>query len=169
MRSRLNSARPIIAGVIIAFAMASCSPETTTLDDEVASDIDPVKNPGKSADAKSYIGQHLEVYDVKGAYTNSLLDGRVPGLTLKIKNNGKRTLERVEIRAVFKDGEGNPIAEDTFMPVLTTGFDNDPPLRPGYIWQNERGTFFAAKSVPSEWDGSSVDVEVIDIEFGDED
>ena|GEM_PF-6491625 len=62
----------------------------------------------------------------------------------------------------------NAIAEDEFYPVLIGGFNSGPPLRPGYIWQQERGRFFSAKSVPSEWEAGKATAKVTAIEFSDE-
>lgn len=122
--------------------------------------------PSISKEQSVYMRDKIKIYEINAGYQDSLLDGRVPGLTFKIKNEGDKTLDRVAVRAVFKDAEGNPIAEENYVPVIAGGYDPDPPLRPGYIWQNEQGTFLTAKSVPSEWDGASVSLSVTDIDFG---
>ena len=63
------------------------------------------------------------------------------------------------------------IAEEEFNPVLVTkySFGNNKPLRPNYIWQQERGQFYQAKSVPSEWKEGAVKAKITDIEFAEAD
>lgn len=114
----------------------------------------------------SYIRDNLDLYGLNARYFDSLLDGRVPGVEFKIRNKGNKTLSRVEVRVVFEDADGRPIAEETYMPVLVGGMmNNDPPLRPGYIWQQEQGSFFTAKKVPSEWAAGKAKATIVDIEF----
>jgi hypothetical protein len=97
--------------------------------------------------------KNLEIYDVKAHYYDTVLNGRTPGVEFKIKNNGTKTLDEVKVTVYFKDAKGNTIAEEDYTPVLVSSFSlsNNKPLRPNYIWQMERGKFFDAKSVPSEW------------------
>ena len=115
---------------------------------------------------KQYIMNSLRVYDVDVRYRKSLLDGELPGFTCKIENKGNRTLTYLEVVVYFKNAIGRTIHEESFT-LLWTGarIDPDSPLKPGYIWQNEKGTFLKAKSVPDEWLEGRCNVEVIDIEF----
>lgn len=121
--------------------------------------------PETNAEAQLYMAENVEVYDVSGRYEDSMLDGRVPGVDFKVRNNGDRSLDRVQVTVVFYDAEGNAIAEEDYLPVLAGGFNNDKPLRPGYIWQQERGRFYTAKSVPDEWESGKVSASVTEIEF----
>lgn len=116
-----------------------------------------------------YIDQQLQLYDIEAKYTESLLGGRIPGLTLKIKNNGDGELKTVRLIAYFYDKAGSIIAEDTFLAISPFSFSSgrNRSIRPGYIWQMERVTFWPAKSVPDEWNEGSVKVEVAEIEFTD--
>ncbi len=118
----------------------------------------------------SYIAEHVELYDVKASYMDSLLDGRVPGVLFKLKNTGDVTLDMVEVTFYFRDESGATIAEENFHPVLVSAYsfsgDNDP-LKPGYVWQMERGKFYTAKSVPSEWAEGNVEAKVTDIRFAE--
>lgn len=114
---------------------------------------------------REYISKHLAVYELEARYMDSMLDGRVPGLTFKVKNNGDQTLDRVEVTVEFLNASGDAISEEVYNPVIAGGYSSDPPLRPGHIWQNERGSFYAAKSVPSEWASGRARARVTDIEF----
>ena len=143
--------------------------------EDVTAGIDPNEaalsydgEPPMPSEAAQYMEQNVEVYDLEASYRDSMLDGRVPGVDFKVKNNGDRSLDLVEVTVVFYNSEGQPIAEDTFMPVIVSSYDNDPPLRPGYIWQQERGSFYAAKSVPDEWQSGKVSAKVTRIEFAPE-
>ena len=120
----------------------------------------------READAASYAGK-IDVYEVEAKYMNAVLDGRVPGILFKLRNNGDRTLTRVQVTVYFKDATGAVIAEEDFNPVLVTSFStrNNKPLKPGYVWQMDANRFMSAKSVPSEWAEGSVDLEITDIAF----
>lgn len=120
------------------------------------------------AEKTAYIRDHLTVYDLDAHYFDSILDGRVAGVDFKIKNNGNRTLNRVTVRVVFYDAQDKPIAEEEYSPVLVTssGFGDNKPLRPNYIWKQEQGKFYSAKSVPSEWKTGKATATITEIEFG---
>ncbi len=123
-----------------------------------------------SREQAEYITKYLTVYDLRARYYDSLLDGRVPGVKFKIKNNGNRTLNRVTVRVVFQDKDGKPIAEEEYYPVLVTNSglsDSDTPLRPNYISQQDSDTFYTAKNVPNEWDPGRATATITEIEFAD--
>jgi hypothetical protein len=125
-----------------------------------------------ASETDEYIAKYLKLYDLKARYEESESEGRLPGVTFKIKNEGDRTLDTVKVRVTFKDSGGRAIGEEDYSPVLyirnnsgaLVSGDNKP-LRPGYIWQIERGKFFNAKSVPSEWKEGAVEARITDIEF----
>lgn len=124
---------------------------------------------GPTAEERAYITQNLSLYDVKAQYYNSMLDGRVPGVDFKIKNNGTRSLNKVRVRVVFLDDVGQPIAEESYLPVIVSNYsygNRNTPLRPNYIWQQERGQFYTAKNVPTEWKTGAVTATITEIEFG---
>jgi hypothetical protein len=118
---------------------------------------------------QEYIG-NVELYDLTARYYQTYFDVRVPGVEFKLRNNGDRTLKRVEVTVYFKDSEGKIITEETYLPVLVSRYSisgDNRPLRPNYIWQLERGKFYQAKSVPSEWQEGAVSAQITDIEFDD--
>lgn len=144
--------------------------ETTSLGSPFSSEGNDAKAEAKSADEAAYIAQHLNIYDLRAKYYDSLLDGRVPGVEFKVKNKGNRTLYRVTVRVVFQDKNGTAIAEEEYNPVWVTesGFsDDNKPLRPNYIWQQESDKFYAAKKVPNEWVEGKATASIVAIEFGD--
>lgn len=132
-------------------------------------DADADMKGGTKAERLSYARQYVDVYDLEAKYYDSLLDGRIPGVDFKIKNNGNRTLDRVEVTVEFLDADGNAIAEENYTPVLAGSYMSDGgPLRPNYIWRQERGRFLSAKSVPEEWQSGSARARVTDIGFSAE-
>ena len=102
-------------------------------------------------------------------HRHGYLEGRVPGVRFKLRNKGDRTLSKVQVTAYFKNASGAVIAEESYHPVLVTefSFGNNKPLRPNYIWQQKRGTFYKADAVPSERQVGAVAAKVTDIEFSD--
>lgn len=115
-----------------------------------------------------YIATKLSLYDLRSRYYDSVLDGNIPGVEFKLKNNGNRTLKEVKVLVEFRDEAGKAIAEESYYPVLVTdsGFgDSNKPLRPNYIWQQESGRFYSAKSVPSEWKAGNATAKIVEIEF----
>ncbi|HNU50207.1 MAG TPA: hypothetical protein PKJ98_04730 [Verrucomicrobiota bacterium] len=131
----------------------------------------PVALPTKSSDDQevkaAYIREHVVLYEVKVEYMTPAFDDRVPGVTFKLRNTGSRDLDLVKVTVFFKDATGAVIHEDDFYPVQVTtiSLGDNKPLKAGYIWQMESGRFYAAKSVPSEWQEGSAEVRVTDIRF----
>jgi hypothetical protein len=111
--------------------------------------------------------KRLKLYDLESGLYDTYLDKRVPGVKFKIRNEGDLTLTRVEVTVYFKDASGNTIHEEAFLPVssVSFGLENHGPLKPGYIWELERGKFYTAKSVPSEWKVGAAEAKITDIDF----
>jgi hypothetical protein len=124
--------------------------------------------PTKEMEEKSaYINTYLDLYDIQVKYHDSELHGRVPGILFKLKNRGDRQLDKVEVTVYFKDSNGKVISEEDYTPILVSefSFNDDKPLKPGYIWQMESGKYYMAKSVPEEWVEGSVEMKITDIRF----
>ncbi len=136
---------------------------------------DPVENDRaasenrEEAEESAYIEQYVELYDLSARYIETYTNDNVPGVQFKLRNNGERTLDRVEVTVYFKDSGGNIITEEDFLPVWVRAAysQNDTPLRPGYIWQMESGKFYTADRVPSEWMEGSIEAEITDITFAE--
>ncbi|TYO96769.1 hypothetical protein EDC39_11257 [Geothermobacter ehrlichii] len=122
----------------------------------------------KSFEKKQAYIKKVVLYDLKARYYDTFLEKKVPGVEFKIKNKGDKTLKKVEVTVYFKDANGTIIAEEDYYPVLVTKYSfggNNKPLKPNYIWQMERGKFYKADSVPSEWKEGSVSAKITNIEF----
>lgn len=118
----------------------------------------------------AYITDHIELYDVQASYMDSLLNGEVPGVQFKLKNTGDKTLVKVKVTFFFEDESGAIIAEEEFCPVLVNSYSyssNNDPLKPGYVWQMEKGKFYSAKSVPSEWVEGCAVARVTEVQFSE--
>ena len=121
-------------------------------------------------EATKYISDYMDLYDVESKYYDSYLHDSRPGVTFKIRNRGSRTLAKIEVTVYFMDRNGVVISEEDYFPVLEGSFSSDSkPLRPNYIWQMERGKFYQAPNVPSEWKEGAVDAKITAIEFQDDD
>jgi hypothetical protein len=123
---------------------------------------------GPTSEEVSYINSSLRLYEFEAKYYDSMLDGRTPGVDFKIKNEGNRTINSLTVKVVFYDAEDQPIAEELYYPVNVGGFsmgNEDRPLRPNYIWQQESDRFYTAKNVPSEWSEGNARATITDIEF----
>ena len=72
----------------------------------------------------------------------------------------------MEITVYFKDENGNIITEEDFHPVSVSKYSSDiKPLRPGYIWQMESGSYYTADQVTSEWKEGSIEASITDMRF----
>lgn len=79
----------------------------------------------------------------------------------EIKNDGNRTLERVQITIYCLNSEGKPIFEQTYAPVLaSSSISREQPLKAGY----SRQFGVRVDDVPSDW-AKKVDVKVTSISF----
>jgi len=108
----------------------------------------------------AYARNHVRLYGVVAKHYDSLLDGRVPGVEFKLQNNGDKTLTKVSVTVYFKDRTGKTIHEASYRPLAS--FEE---LRPGYIWQMERGKFYTTGSVPSEWQTGAVTAKITECEI----
>ena len=126
------------------------------------SEAEELENIAKAA----YIDDNLELYEVLAKYVNISSDEQVPGVRFKLRNNGERSLDRVEVTFYFKDENGNIISEKDFLPVSVNKYSSDSkPLRPGYIWQMQQDRWKGADEVPSEWKEGSIETSITDIRF----
>lgn len=116
----------------------------------------------------NYIANSIDLYEVQSRYYKTDFEGTLPGVEFKLRNRGNRTLDEVEVTTYFLDSQGRTIAESKYYPVLVSGYSfgkEHEPLKPNYIWQIERGKFYTAKNVPSEWKEGEVKAVITDIKF----
>jgi hypothetical protein len=111
---------------------------------------------------EDYIQQSMQVYGISSHYQDDFVDKNVPAVFGKIKNNGNRSIGKVEVTAYFLDNQGKTIFENSY-PAVNAGtlMSVDTPLKPNYI--KEFG--FKSKGCPSEWSEGKVRVAITDIEF----
>lgn len=130
--------------------------------------LEETKNEIESFEKKQAYIKNVELYGLKAKYYTTYLEEKVPGVEFKLKNKGDRSLKEVEVTVYFKDLNGTIIAEKDYHPVLVTKYSfsgDNKPLKPNYVWQMERGKFYKADSVPSEWKEGSVSAKITNIEF----
>jgi len=99
------------------------------------------------------------------AYINNVTVSRVevgktilgaPGIFGEVKNNGNKTLGKVEITIYFLDKQGNPISEKTYSPVN----NSTSPLKPNY----SQKFGYEADDAPSDW-SKKITVKVTKVQF----
>jgi len=132
--------------------------------------LEETKKEIKSFQEKQAYVKNVVLYDLKAKYHKTYLEERVPGVEFKLKNKGNKTLNEVEVTVYFKDATGTIIAEEDYHPVLVTKYSfsgNNKPLKPNYVWQMERGHFYKAESVPTEWKEGAVSAKITNIEFAE--
>ncbi len=125
----------------------------------------PGENPsGSEAPAAESSKEDAEKADISAIILRSTTSARAimtacwtvgSGVEFKIKNNGNRTLNKVTVRIKFFDAQDKAIAEEEFNPVWVTSaaYDDDPPLRPNYIWQQESAEILRRKECPFRVEG----------------
>ena len=120
------------------------------------------KESASKKEKEEYIQQYLQVYDISSQYQTDFVDKNVPAVFGKIKNNGNRSLGKVQVTAYFLDNQGKTIFENSYHAVNAGALmSEDTPLKSNYI--KEFG--FKSKGCPSEWSEGKVKVAITDIEF----
>jgi hypothetical protein len=157
----------LICGVTIVVSIGSTGATSAVIGEAVEEANKKVtsKRAAEEAAETSYIANNLIVGDVKAAYRESALDGRVAGLTFTIRNNGDRTVKRIKVICRFFDASGRVVAEEIYQPVSEFDFANGQPLKPGYTWAMTNGRFYTAKGIPRTWASGRVSVVVSEIDF----
>ena len=139
---------------------------------------------GNSAEAQSGIKKTIEkinefkqkheymnkvkLYDFEVSTIDTYSDKAVPAVKFKIKNAGDKTLTNVEVTVYLKGRDGNIIMEEDFNPVLVSAYSfsgNNKPLKPGYIWEMEKGKWYTIKNAPNEWHVGNAVAKITDIEI----
>ena len=108
---------------------------------------------------QAYIPNVL-LYDLEAKFYKTYSKTKVPGVKFKIKNNGNRLLQEVEVTVYFKNAKGTVIAEERYRPVLAmkkSFSGNQVILKENYIWQMDEGNFYKAEGIPTEWQEGAVD------------
>ncbi len=171
-----GAALPILGGVLsgIALVIPLLSTGGTTVaianeTERIGLEVKRIEEE-RRVEEENYITEHVELYDVSASKMQSALEGEMPGVQFKLRNKGTRALDRVEVTVFFKGSQNDIIAEETFTPISTSSFslDDSGPLKPGYVWQMEKGKFYSAKSVPSEWEIGNVEAKITDISFSED-
>jgi hypothetical protein len=132
--------------------------------------VDSVKKEIQETEKKQSYLKNVTLYDLKSGYYKTYSDDRVPGVSFKLKNNGDRSLRKINVTVYFKDSNDTIIYEKEFSPVVDSPYsfgENRGPLKPNYIWSIGQDKFYKAEAVPTEWKEGSVSARITDIEFAD--
>lgn len=168
MEKKKKKWKTILGIIIVIFcidiiACFSDSSKSTTKSD--TSTPNPIIQETKN-EWKTYAEQYIQIKNVNCGYMNSLLNGRIPGITLEIKNTGDKTISKLTLTIYFQDENGNDIYEDN-MYIIDAGslFDDFGVLKPNYSWKNDNGTFKSFDNVPSEWKEGAIRFEITELKF----
>ncbi|XEG73334.1 hypothetical protein QA447_03545 [Pseudomonas sp. abacavir_1] len=169
----LSVAIPVVVGFTLGVFRASDALKSVDTPEAALHKAAPASAPASTPSVEQqYIDKNLELYEFTAKRYESVLDGKVPGVEFKIRNRGDKSLDTVKVVVYFKDAQGTTIAEENFTPVLVSEYNlsgNNKPLKPGYIWQLEKGKFYTAKSIPSEWEEGAAEAKIVQIRFSQTD
>lgn len=108
----------------------------------------------------------VEVIEAKSF--KSWSDDLVAGVRLKIKNNSKETIYKLEITVYYYDRSGNVFFEDKMTPVNSESWTDPTILKPNYslVYPSEAGTFATASGIDlDEWDEGKVSIEITELQL----
>ena len=107
---------------------------------------------------------NVRIYDLEAKRIDRWADNAVPTVRFTIKNEGNRTLERVEATVYFEDANGQTIFEKTYSPVLP---GSDTLLKPNYIVgvPADRDKRYFIEELGHEWKEGAAYAVVTDLEF----
>ena len=128
-----------------------------------------LKKANRILDSAEYV-QHVNLHSFEARYYNTGIKAGTAGVKFKIRNEGKKTLNEIEVTVYFKDKDGNTIAEIPYKPVTRnpdSPIKNHKPLEPGAVWQMDRGKFLPAWTVPAHWVERAAVAKVTALEIAD--
>jgi len=107
---------------------------------------------------------NVRIYDFEAKRIDRWADNAVPAVRFTIKNEGNRTLERVEATVYFEDANGQTIFEKTYSPVLP---GSDTLLKPNYIVgvPADRDKHYFIEELGHEWKEGAAYAVITDLEF----
>jgi len=123
----------------------------------------------EEAEFKQAYIENIEIFEFEAKRIDSFLKGKnIPAVRFALKNNGDRSLDKVEVTVYFYDNNNQPIYEKTFTPVLVSeySFSNDGPLKPNYIWRGETNNYYTIEQLGPEWSGKAK-ATISDIRFSE--
>lgn len=170
LSAQTSADRPGLAPAALARAPDSPAPTAPPAAPATAADAVPRTDPPESPPPVATTARGIDVYGLKAGHYRTALGRTVPGVEFKLRNRSPDTVALVAVTVYFQDRRGRTISEETYYPVRSdgAGFLNTPPLKPGYLWQLERGKFFLAEAVPSEWRRGAVTAAITQLRFAGE-
>tara|TARA_X000000950_G_scaffold18984_1_gene20551 strand:- start:406 stop:1503 length:1098 start_codon:yes stop_codon:yes gene_type:complete len=111
----------------------------------------------------------IEIFEFIAKRIDTYSRNNIPAVRFAIRNNGDRSLDRVEVTVYFYDANDNAIFEKTYLPVLVTsyGLYGDSPLKPNYIKRKKENEYYTIDELGPEWLGKA-DAIVSDFKFSEE-
>lgn len=111
--------------------------------------------------------KNVKLYDFEAKRIDTYSKKDVPAVRFTVKNEGDRTLNKVEVTVYFKDSKGDVIFEENYNPVFVSKYSigDNKPLKPNYVKRKENGTYYTIKELGDEWKTGAAEAVVTDIEF----
>lgn len=118
--------------------------------------------PGPSnQDRADYLAK-VQLSKVVGRKGRGAFDKPMAFIEGEIKNTGDQSLDKVSASVYLLDSAKKAVHEDTCHPILVNSFTTEnTPLKPNYA----RKWLCTVDDIPDEWNGTSVDVKITDVEF----
>jgi hypothetical protein len=107
----------------------------------------------------------IEVSQFVARRMDTYTEKDVPAVRFKIKNNGDQSLSMVKLIVYFHDKSGKAIYEEDFYPVSNNSYENRKPLKPGYVREMQKGTYYTIESALTDWEVGSATIKVVDLRF----
>ncbi|GGZ09824.1 DUF6694 family lipoprotein [Shewanella fodinae] len=90
----------------------------------------------------------------------------VPAVRIGLKNTGEKSLDKVQVTVYFQDHNGKTIFEKDYLPVLVNKYTTDKkPLKAGYVYEMEKGTYYTLDSPLTEWETGKAQLKITDLQF----
>jgi hypothetical protein len=108
----------------------------------------------------------VALYDLEARRVSTFLRDETTGVRFKLRNDGVRTVRRLQVTVYFRDANNVVVFQERFTPVTdsTLAFDSDV-LRPNHIFQMPSDRYFTVDRVPDEWQEGNVIAEITSLEL----
>tara|TARA_B100001093_G_C26710920_1_gene963366 strand:- start:10 stop:1089 length:1080 start_codon:yes stop_codon:yes gene_type:complete len=128
--------------------------------------INEIENELEEQAIKQEYIKNIEIFELEIKRIDTYLDKNVPAVKFAVKNNGDRSLDKVEVTVYFYDWDDKPIFEKKYLPVLVSDYSisNNDPLKPNYIRRKNKNEYYTVDQLGPEWSGKANAV-VSDIRF----
>jgi hypothetical protein len=122
----------------------------------------------KLAEEKTAYIPSVEISAFEATRIDTYSKKDVPAVRFKLRNNGSRTLNKVEVVVYFRDKLDKVIYEESYHPVLVSeySYGDAKPLKPGYVHEMGKTEYYTLDSNLGDWEEGNAVAKVVNVEFG---